>query len=141
MAFPTPRTTPTLVAGIIDADPSIDLTPFINTANGIVTQWCTDARFAYTPDQLELIERWLSAHFYAVRDPRTTAERAGSVGVNYAVQVKASPLSSTPYGQAAIAADYMGALAAMEKRMVEGAPPKPGINWVGKSWGSGGCWP
>lgn len=140
MAFPTPRTTSTLVTGIIETDSTIDITPFINTANSVVTKWCTDIQFGYTNDQLELIERWLSAHFYAVRDPRSQNEKAGSVGVAYAVQVKPTPLSSTPYGQAAMAVDYMGGLAALEKRLTSGIAPKPGINWIGTKRSDDDLW-
>ena len=86
------RTNATNVKSIIEVDASIivsdsDLDPFISTANELVTEMCTGTvngpKTAYTATRLELIERWLSAHFYAVRDPRVKNEKAGSVGVAY----------------------------------------------------------
>ncbi len=129
MAF-TPRTTALLVGGIIDITPGVDITPFMDTANSIVNQWCLDSRFGYSNDQLELIERWLSAHFYAVYDPRSQSERAGDVGVTY--QGKTGMiLESTSFGQQAMMVDYMGALAAFQRRLRDGVPPKPGITYLG----------
>ena len=56
------RTTAAAVQGIIEHDATIPLTPFIEAASALVTQCCTDLDTAYVAAQLELIERWLSAH-------------------------------------------------------------------------------
>ena len=71
------RTTFDAVALIaeVDTDVSADLAPFIETANYLVTQLCASATKLvnevetpfYDDVALELIERWLSAHFYHVR--------------------------------------------------------------------------
>ena len=85
------RTTKAYIATIIELDDSIvpndaAMEPFITVANELVTEVCTgDAgpTTAYTASRLELIERWLAAHFYAIRDPRVSSEGAGGVSASY----------------------------------------------------------
>ena len=67
------------VEAIIEVDTNISLTPFIAAANSLVTQCCTNLNTDYEDDQLVLIEMWLAAHFYTVRDMRVEQERAGSI--------------------------------------------------------------
>ena len=102
------RTTTTLVQGIIEVDSSISLDPFITVANRLVTK-LLDEESGLTTEDLELIERWLSAHFYAVRDPRTTAERAGPVSANFEGKT-AMYFEFTRYGQMAMLLDTTGIL-------------------------------
>ena len=73
------RTTDSLVEGIIEVYTGITLTPFIDAANMLVTKCCTDLTVDYTAAELVVIETWLSAHFYTVKDMRAEMERAGSV--------------------------------------------------------------
>ncbi len=122
-----PRTTPTLVAGIIEVDPNIDLTPFIFPANELVTQLLTSAGF--TPERLELIERYLAAHFYTLRDPRPTSEQAGSVGTSYQNRVDLY-LCTSHYGQMAIILDTSGALSQLNMQHVK---RKLSVTWLGES--------
>ena len=79
-------------------------------ANELVTEVCTDK--GYTDSRLELIERWLSAHFYTNRDPRAVNEKAGPVGVTYQSAV-ALNLNTSHYGQTAMLLDTAGGLAAL----------------------------
>jgi hypothetical protein len=123
------RTTAQLVAGIIEVDSNIDLTPFIETASELVTEVCAIASYSVT--RLELIERWLSAHFYAIRDPRTTQEKAGSVGENFESKVDLN-LALTRYGQQAMMLDTAGGLLALSSA----APARsrtPSVVWLGTS--------
>ena len=130
------RTNATNVKAIIEVDSTIivsdsDLDPFINTANELVTELCTGSNgpsTAYTSTRLELIERWLAAHFYAVRDPRVKSERAGAVGVNYQEKVDLN-LSLTPYGQQAMMLDTNGALTRLNKGKGVGIS----ILWLGQT--------
>lgn len=105
------RTTEAAVAGIIEVDPDIPLAPFIETASNL-TDRVAAGDFPVTLTTLELIERWLSAHFYAQRDPRVTSERAGSVGASYQSAVKTG-LKNTHYGQMALSLDPTGILASL----------------------------
>lgn len=125
------RTTPSAVKKIIETDDTIstDLASFIETANQIVTDCCGGA--GYTDAKLELIERWLSAHFYAIRDPRTSKEGAGSVNATYRSKVDLN-LALTHYGQQAMLIDTEGGLAALNGRATKGkAKVTPSISWAG----------
>lgn len=122
------RTTESAVQGIIEHDATIDLDPFIEVANALVTDVCTGS--SYSSTKLELIERWLSAHFYAIRDPRAESEKAGSVGAKYFGKVGLN-LSVTRYGQMAMVLDTAGNLAALSKRMEDGLSTSVGVTWLG----------
>lgn len=123
------RTTAALVKGIIEVDEDTipDLDPFILTANELVTECCGSA--GYTATRLELIERWLASHFYAIRDPRLAAETAG-VSARYQHKVGLI-FSVTTYGQQAMTLDTAGGLAALSKRTEEGKAKSVGITWLG----------
>ena len=117
------RTNATNIKAIIEVDTSIiaadsDLDPFITTANELVTEVCTGTKNgptpAYTVARLELIERWLSAHFYAIRDPRSKSEKAGSVAVTYQGKTDLN-LSLTHYGQQSMMLDTNGGLSRLDK--------------------------
>ena len=125
------RTTDANVRGILEVDASLtDLTPFILTANEIVTEVCTDS--SYSATRLELIERWLAAHFTAIRDMRSASEKAGSVGVNYQHKVDLN-LNVTIYGQQAMLIDTAGNLAALQRRVEEGIDiSNMGVSWLGE---------
>lgn len=123
-----PRTTADLVKGLIEVDSNIDLTPFIATANALVTEACVPK--GYDDTRLELIERFLAAHFYTLRDPRPTSETAGPVSASYQSRVGLY-LSTSHYGQHAKLLDTKGGLAT-----IEAAASKPtrtvSATWVGK---------
>ena len=119
------RTTPELVAGIIEVDTAIDLSPFILPANELVTELCVPA--GYSDERLELIERWLSAHFYAIRDPRPVTERAGSVWFTAQSKVDLF-LSVTHYGQQAMMLDTAGGLANLNKQKTRRSLS---VHWLG----------
>jgi hypothetical protein len=123
------RTTPELVAGIIEVDLNINLDPFIFTASELVTEVCAIA--GYSIERLELIERWLAAHFYAIRDPRTTNEKAGSVGANYESKVDLN-LALTRYGQQAMMLDTQGGLASLNQSILSGSGSRTAsVAWLG----------
>jgi len=119
------RTTAEQVAEIIEVDATIGLTPFMTIANELVTEVCSDK--GYTDERMELIERWLSAHFYTNRDPRPVNEHAGPVSVTYQSAV-ALNLNTSHYGQTAMLLDTAGGLAALnalkKKRTLS-------VHWLG----------
>lgn len=104
------RTTSVLVGGIIELDPAIDLAPFILAATTMIDDIADDS--GHSSDRLQLIETWLAAHFYAMRDPRQTSEKAGPVAASYQSKVDLH-LRLTHYGQMAMSLDSSGLLAAM----------------------------
>lgn len=125
------RTTAVAVKAIIEVDEDIsdDLAPFIETANELVTELCAPVA-TYTSTRLELIERWLAAHFYAIRDPRAASENASGVGASYQHQVGLN-LNVTTYGQQAMILDTAGALAVLNKSTTDGKRRAVGALWLG----------
>jgi len=123
------RTTSIAVSEIIEVDTSISLTPFINTASAMVTKHCAEL-YAYTDEELELIERYLAAHFYTLRDPRPTQETAGKV--NQWLQSKVDlGLATSHYGQMAMVLDYNGGLSKLNTETKKGGKRTVGISWLG----------
>ncbi len=114
------RTTSALVEGIIENSESITLTPFIEAANLLVTQCCTDLTEDYTSDELEKIETWLAAHVFTIRDMRAEYERAGSVSEKKQSKVDLG-FDTSHYGQMAMRLDYHGGLAKLNVEVKKGA--------------------
>lgn len=102
------RTNAGLVGGIIEVDASVPLTPFIDAANQLVTELCAPSGH-HTVERLEMIERYLSAHFYTLRDPRPVSEQVGAVQQTNQSKVDLF-LSTSHYGQMAMVLDTSGAL-------------------------------
>jgi hypothetical protein len=123
-----PRTTDAAVQGIIDHDTTIPLTPFIEAANALVTEKCTDS--GYDATRLELIERWLSAHFYAIRDPRVALESVKGVMQQFSRKIGFN-LQLTHYGQMAMVMDTDGNLASLSKSLEKGGKGTASIGWLG----------
>lgn len=124
------RTTQEKVEAIIDVDEGVDLTPFIEVANELVTECCVDS--GYSDSRLEKIETWLSAHLYAIKDMRPASESIGGVSINYQYKVGLY-LEATMYGQQAMMLDTCGNLAELSKRMETGGGIKKSIDisWMG----------
>jgi hypothetical protein len=123
-----PRTTETLVSGIIEVDASISLTPFIEIASEIVTDVC--APLGYADTRLEQIERWLSAHLYTVRDPRVTSESAGGVSASYQ-HSEGLGFNTSSYGQTAMRLDTLGGLASLDNATKTGGRKTVGVTFIG----------
>ena len=103
------RVTDSEVREIIDIDVSItNITPFITIANLLVTDKLSNSGLSV--EMLKEIERWLSAHFVAIRDPRVKSESIGGISTSYQ-GTTGEGLKSTLYGQQAIMFDTTGTLA------------------------------
>lgn len=114
------RTTAELVKGIIEVDElTSDLAPYIETANELVTELCAPA--GYLDSRLELIERWLAAHFYAVTDPRLKSESFGKSSGEYQSKIDLH-LNLSHYGQQAQLLDTQGKLAQLNEAVGKGKP-------------------
>jgi hypothetical protein len=124
------RTTAEAVGGIVEVDASISLVPFIEVASALVDEVCDVAEAGYSAARLELIERWLTAHFYCVRDPRSVEEQAGKVR-----EVKESNtdlnLASSKYGQMAMTLDTYGGLAGLNQATIKGTPRRVSVSYLG----------
>lgn len=121
MAF---RTTQELVAGVLvnsmDEEDD-DLEPFIATANILVTRVCApavdgDGNLVYGAADLEMIERWLAAHFYKIPNP---ADLRTQVSMNASNQIESKVdlgLDVTRWGQMAKVLDTAGGLAMIDNK-------------------------
>lgn len=109
------RCTGVEVKEIIDTTlTEVQVAPFITAANLTVTD-ILGASTVLSADQKKEIERWLAAHFVAVRDPRISAEKTADAGATYQGKTEMG-LDSTFYGQQAKMLDTTGALANIGKR-------------------------
>jgi hypothetical protein len=128
-----PRTSEAAVKKILlidyDSDAATDLSPFIDTASAVVdrVEACAIAKGkALSATELELIERWLSAHFYGQSDqPYTSRSTAGASG-QFQGRTDMG-FDSTKYGQSAIRIDYSGCLLNIDKRQ------RARVIWLGKN--------
>ncbi|QDP54884.1 MAG: hypothetical protein Unbinned3891contig1000_82 [Prokaryotic dsDNA virus sp.] len=125
------RTTSSAVEGIIELDAGDDLSPFIATATDIVDEVAADSACTHDSVRLELIERYLAAHFYTLLRPRAVQERAGSVGQTNQSRVDLY-LSTSHYGQMAKQLDTNGILSQMENTARKGKRSMS-VSWLGKS--------
>lgn len=99
---------------MLDIDPNLtDLSPFITAANLLVTQVCTDS--SLSDALLKEIERWLSAHYVCMADPRLMSEGIQSAKDVYESKVDLG-LDVSRYGQQAKRLDTSGALARLDKQ-------------------------
>jgi hypothetical protein len=114
-----PRTTAAAVQGILvnDWDGITDVTPYIQTASSIVdkvVQCATWKNVTLNSVDQELIERWLSAHYYTKMDPVYTSKSTSGASGSF-VRGKEEP---EPYKAAAQNVDISGCLKAILGRQV-----------------------
>lgn len=110
------RTNTTLVQGILlkdyDAVDSPDLDPFIATATVIIDRvntCATSKGYTLTDAELELMERWLSAHCYCASDQPYSARSTSRASGTFQGQT-GMRLEGTKYGQMALTLDPSGCL-------------------------------
>jgi hypothetical protein len=110
-----------------DYDGTTDLTPYIVSASSVVDRVATAASdikgITLSTTELELIERWLAAHFYTKMDPTYLTKTTGKAVVSFA----RNPKVPEPYKDVAIAMDYSGMLNAILNRQSAGG------FWMGKT--------
>ena len=101
------RVTDDDVREVIELESDQELDPFISVAHEIVNEVCTSSILT---EKLKFeIERWLSAHFAAVADPRSMIEKADEVSIHYQTKLGLN-LQVTHWGQQAMMIDISGAL-------------------------------
>ncbi len=91
---------------------------FILAANQLTNKVETEGGLT-DADILKEIERWLSAHFIAIREPQAKSERAGDVAQTVQEKVDLY-FAQTRYGQMALLLDTTGTLAELQRDTVEG---------------------
>lgn len=126
------RTNATNVATVIDVAAGDDLTVFINTASEIVDAQIADDAHVTDATVLELIERWLAAHTYAVYNQQGSQERAGKVSITYQGKT-GMHLENSKWGQMAMAVDPSGKLAAWNDSLKKGNKRTVGVTYLGST--------
>lgn len=108
------RTTEAEVKQIIDTALTEDeISPFLATANSLVSLVVSNE--GYADSHLEKIERWLAAHFVAVRDPRIMSQKIDDADAVYtAFSMHGLGLQLTTYGQQVLLLDFHGKFAAIQ---------------------------
>lgn len=114
-----------------DTDDQPDLAGFIATAS-LEVDWLVsqDSNGLLISARQELIERWLSAHFYAHSDQLLKQEQAGGASGTYQGNTGMG-FASTQYGQTAINLDLTGLLARKNAEVASGVSRKARGVWLG----------
>jgi len=107
------RVTQGEVEAVIDTSID-DLLPFIVIADTLVTDKLTGQ--GLSTSMLKEITRWLSAHFAAIRDPRSSKEKTGEAEASFFLGKAGEGLDATPYGQQVKVLDTTGILGSLGKR-------------------------
>lgn len=113
------------------------LTGFIETANVVVSRvdtCATSKGYTLSVTELELIERWLAAHYYAIGDPTYQSKRTGKASGTFRGNTDMG-LDSTLFGQQAKTLDPSGCLNKVGKTVAVGGywlgkPPSTQIDYV-----------
>lgn len=115
------RTTDEAVQALLQYDSSISVTPFIEAATVVVDRVssCASSKGeALTSTELELIERWLAAHYYTVRDQRYKSKSTEKASATF---------ETINYLDTAMAIDRSGCLSGISKQKTVG------LFWLGKA--------
>lgn len=104
------------------------VTPFVNTANVVVAKHCVDENL--TAAELEVIERYLAAHFYCITHRRSISEKADVVAESKQ-HVEDLGFDATEFGQTAKRLDWSGALAALDNATKKGLRRSVSVSWAG----------
>ncbi len=120
-----------------------DLTPRIESASVTVSRVKTGALSAkgisMSFEELEIIERWLAAHLYAVTDKPYQSKTTGGASASFNGQTGMG-FESTLYGQTAMNLDYSGVLTNINKRQFArsawlGKPRSEQLSWEDRNGG------
>ena len=106
------------------------LTPYIRSASKLVDRVVSEGLrrslpLALDSEEQEILEQWLSAHFYCQMDPSYTSKSNDGASGSFMGQ-GGLQLQSTRYGQTALLLDVTGVLAQLNKRAVAR------VAWAGK---------
>ena len=98
-----------------DTDDSVDISAFITPATLLVDRVAAaanadDSGVTMSDDELKEVERWLAAHFYAIREMLPSERKLGDAAEKFQGKTNMH-LDATIYGQQAKALDATGELA------------------------------
>lgn len=115
------------VSKIINASSGIDFDPFIETATDIVDDVAVEAGSNYDSVKLELIERWLSAHFVAIYESQPDRYEIGPAEQETMTNIGRG-LDLTKWGQMAQVLDNRGYLSTLSKKRKTAS-----VVWLGET--------
>jgi hypothetical protein len=93
-----------------DFDYTPSLIPFLDAAQQLVNKIANDPRGqTYQPQELQLIEQYLAAHFYVTSDKAYASKSADGASGSF-MQQSGKRFEQTPHGQTALNLDYNGVL-------------------------------
>ena len=117
---------------LVSSDPSLSVSIFIDTASSLIdkVESCDTANELSAKD-LRLIETWLAAHFYAIRDQQYQAKTTEGASATFQGQT-GMYLDSTQWGQQAITLDITQCLAKINAEAKEGGKRTASLEWLGK---------
>ena len=120
------RVTEAAVRLIIDTDADISLIPFIDVATALTDYVASkDSSGVLTTALLLQIEKWLAAHFYAIRDPQPQEEKTGDASAVHQGRTDLR-LNLTHWGGQAIVLDVTGTLAQLDR-----TKHRVSVQWLG----------
>lgn len=122
------RTNDEAVRAIIENCSSISMTPFMHAANSLVDKIDTyDTEGVLSNSDLKLIETWLAAHFYGVRDAQFQSKSTQGASGGFQGQT-GKFLELTWWGQQAMLLDVSGYLRNLNDGKVNMLPQ---LLWLG----------
>lgn len=119
-----------LLLGDYDHESTPSLNPFIETASALVDDVAICARARGKPlnsTRLEIIERWLAAHFYVMNDQAYSQKQTERASGRFQGQT-GMYLEASKYGQTAVNLDSSGCLYSI----ASGTRRVAGLIWLGK---------
>lgn len=127
------RTTGAAVIAVLgnhyDSSNAVSLDPFIESASLMVdsvVECATAKGKTLSSAVLEMIERWLAAHFYAISDPIESERITGKAASKFQGRT-GTGLDYTAYGQMAKRMDPSGCLSAQDSTQFAS------VTWLGKT--------
>ncbi len=122
------RTTQEEVRTIIETDSDLNIAPFLDAANALVDYIVTqDSAGILSAKLKEQIEKWLAAHFYAIRDLQYKEKKTGDASAIFQGRTGMG-FDASLWGQQAKALDITGTLQRLDTK----PRPKASLTWVGK---------
>lgn len=115
------RTTEEEVRLVLETDADIDLTLFIQAATALtdrIAACAAEREWPLTSEELRIIESYLAAHFYSLKDPLYKSKRTERAEAEFLAD-------KDQFWDAAVALDTSGCLDSFGK-------PKARVAWLGK---------
>jgi len=126
-----------VLGGNYDSAAAPSLVPFIDVATDVVdavSAYATAEGSALSGTRLELIERWLTAHYYQISDPGYSSRSTGGTSGTFHGQT-GKGYDATMYGQQAKLLDTSGYLAGLDA-----GQPSADCEWLGTTDADSQTW-